>query len=95
MDRLRLRCYFAGQMTLAQFGLITGEHYATVSRQLARTRREVRTGVERELRESARLSEAEIARAFEFALDDPAELNLQEVFAMRVSRKNPTEERSK
>ena len=94
-DRLRLRSYYGAHMTLARIARITGEHEATVSRQLARTRREIRSEIERELRESARLSDAEIARAFEFALDDPGELNLHEAFGVRLDRKNTPEERSK
>ena len=33
-DRLRLACYYAQEMTLAQIGRLTREHEATVSRQL-------------------------------------------------------------
>ena len=43
-DRLRLACYYAQEMTLAQIGKLTREHEATVSRQLARTRRDSRRG---------------------------------------------------
>ena len=50
-DRLRLRSYHVSSLTLAQVGRITGEHEATVSRQLARTRRELRASAERWLRE--------------------------------------------
>src|SRR5262245_38804422 len=35
-DRLRLACYYAQDMTLAQIGRLVGEHEATVSRNLAR-----------------------------------------------------------
>ena len=38
-DRLRLACYYTEQLTLAQTGRVLGEHEATTSRQLARTRR--------------------------------------------------------
>ena len=44
-DRLRLSCYYAQQLTLAQTGSLLKEHEATTSRQLARTRRIVREGV--------------------------------------------------
>ena len=54
-DRLRLACYYAQEMTLAAIGKLTREHEATVSRQLARTRRAIREDVERRLRDRARL----------------------------------------
>ena len=38
-DRLRLGCYYAQQMTLAEIGRLLREHEATVSRNLARSRR--------------------------------------------------------
>ena len=41
-DRLRLRCYYAQQLTLAQTGRLLKEHEATTSRQLARTRKVIR-----------------------------------------------------
>ncbi len=52
-DRLRLACYYTQQLTLAQTGRVLGEHEATASRQLARTRREIRQAVERHLRDEA------------------------------------------
>src|SRR6186997_349652 len=50
-DRFRLACYYAEEMTLAEIGKLTREHEATVSRQLARTRKAIREDVERRLRE--------------------------------------------
>lgn len=84
-DRLRLRSYYALQLTLARIGRITGEHEATVSRQLSGTRRALRGGVERHLREQAQLTGAEVARALELALEDPGALDLEQVF----DRKEP------
>src|SRR5687767_6380953 len=49
-DRLRLRCYYAQQMTLAKTGALLKEHEATTSRQLARTRQGIREAVEQDLR---------------------------------------------
>ena len=63
-DRLRLGCYYGQDLTLAQIGRTLGEHEATVSRHLARARREIREHVERELRERERNSDPEIATAF-------------------------------
>jgi RNA polymerase sigma-70 factor, ECF subfamily len=79
-DRLRLRSYYAVDLTLAQIGRITGEHEATVSRHLTRTRRQLRDAATRQLREDSHLSDAEIARAFELALEDPGSLDLRHVF---------------
>lgn len=82
-DRLRLRSYHAAGLTLAQIGRITAEHEATVSRQLARTRRDVRAAAERWLRDQGRLDRAQVDRAFELALDDPERLDLERVFGRK------------
>jgi RNA polymerase sigma factor (sigma-70 family) len=89
-DRLRLACYYSQDLTLAQTGRMLGEHEATVSRQLARTRRKIRDAVERHLREDARLSEAEIAACFDSAVADPGALDVQALFG----RKNSAADRS-
>jgi RNA polymerase sigma-70 factor, ECF subfamily len=94
-DRLRLRSYYGAQLTLAEIGRITGEHEATVSRHLSRTRRHLRTAVEQRLREHNRLTEAQIARAFELVLEDPGGLNLQEVFDPAMDRKKSQPDRSR
>jgi RNA polymerase sigma-70 factor, ECF subfamily len=88
-DRQRLSCYYREQLTLAQTGRLLGEHEATVSRQLARTRRVLRGEIEARLRANG-LSPDEIAECFEAAVDDVGPLDLGEVFA----RKNPAAERS-
>jgi len=80
-DRLRLACYYAQEMTLAEIGRVLKEHEATVSRQLARTRQAVRGAVERQLREAARLGDAQIAACFESVSDDPGPLDVRELFA--------------
>jgi RNA polymerase sigma-70 factor len=82
-DRLRLRSYYVTQLTLAQIGRISGEHEATVSRHLTRTRRTLRETVERQLRDEAQLTPAQIARALELALEDPGGMDLQQVMAER------------
>jgi RNA polymerase sigma-70 factor (ECF subfamily) len=81
-DRLRLRCYYAQQLTLAQTGTLLKEHEATTSRQLARTRKMIREGVEQELR-SRGLKDAEIARCFECVAEDVGATNLDEVLGVR------------
>ena len=45
-DRLRLAYYYADDRTLAEIGRLLGEHEATVSRKLERTRGDVRARVE-------------------------------------------------
>ena len=77
-DRLRLACYYQRQLTLAATGRILKEHEATVSRQLARTRRVVREEIEREL-QRAGLSTTEIAEAFAAAASDAGTFDLQQV----------------
>jgi len=80
-DRLRLGCYYAEQLTLAEIGRLTHEHEATVSRQLARTRRALREHVERTLRHDRGLTDAEIVRCFEVVVEDAGPLNLDDVLA--------------
>jgi RNA polymerase sigma-70 factor (ECF subfamily) len=94
-DRLRLRSYHVAQLTLAQVGRITGEHEATVSRQLSRTRRRLRDGIARHLSQHAQLTDRQIARALELALDDPGGLDLQQVFDLAGDRKEALRDRSK
>ena len=69
-DRLRLAYYYVNDLTLAQIGKLLGEHEATVSRKLERTRREVRARVEASLREERKLSEAQLLQCFEYARDE-------------------------
>jgi RNA polymerase sigma-70 factor, ECF subfamily len=94
-DRLRLRSYYVIQLTLAEIGRITGEHEATVSRQLTRTRRTLREEMERALRETDRLTDAQVARALELAMDDPGSLDLQQALAESPPRKESPPDRSK
>jgi len=83
-DRLRLGCYYAQELKLAETGRILKESEATVSRQLARTRRALREKVERRLREDHRLSDAQIAECFETASDDPGPLDLRDMLGGSV-----------
>ena len=75
-DRLRLACYYAQEMTLAQIGKLTREHEATVSRQLAKTRRAIRGEVERRLETDQGFSPGEIAECFDSIVDDAGNLDL-------------------
>ncbi len=94
-DRLRLGCYYREDLTLAQTGRLLGEHEATVSRQLARTRKVIRAEVERQLRAEGGLSEPEIARCFECTIDDPGPLDVAELFSSSGARKDSDRGRSK
>lgn len=75
-ERLRLACYYVQQLTLAEIGRALGEHEATVSRQLARTRRAIRSDVERELRTEAGFTDMQIAECFSSIAADPGPLDL-------------------
>jgi RNA polymerase sigma-70 factor (ECF subfamily) len=86
-DRLRLTCYYAQDLTLAQIGRTLGEHEATVSRHLTRTRRAIRTAVEHDLADRERMGEAEIAECFASVLDDPGSLDLADLLETRQARK--------
>ena len=70
-DRLRLSYYYVQDLTLAQIGRLLGEHEATVSRRLERTRRELRKKVESTLAGAppagAGLSAAQLQLCFEYA----------------------------
>jgi RNA polymerase sigma-70 factor (ECF subfamily) len=81
-DRLRLGCYYAQQLTLAETGRLLKEHEATTSRQLARTRERIRGGVEEFLRDRG-LNDVQIARCFECATEDVGATNLEEILDVR------------
>ena len=100
-DRLRLACYYAQGLTLAEIGRALGEHEATASRHLARTRRTIRQSVEHYLQHQKRMSEAEIEECFSSVQVDAGPLDLTELFgkdagSIPVSyRKNSEDDRSK
>jgi RNA polymerase sigma factor (sigma-70 family) len=85
-DRLRLGCYYGQALTLAETGRVLGEHEATASRNLARTRKAIRAGVEAHLRNEAGLNDAQIARAFEVAAEDGRAMDLSDVLETGASR---------
>jgi RNA polymerase sigma-70 factor, ECF subfamily len=66
-DRLRLAYYYVEGLTLAEIGRLVGEHEATVSRKLERTRREIRKRVEGALRQDKKLSAAQLQLCYEYA----------------------------
>ena len=67
------------ELTLAETGRLLLEHEATVSRQLARTRRAIREDVERQLRAEAGMSEPQIAQCFHTVMEDPGPLDVGEM----------------
>jgi RNA polymerase sigma-70 factor len=79
-DRERLRLYYAAEETLAEIGRKLGEHESSVSRNLDRTRRELRQQVEQALRKgsssrdgrasAAGFSDAQIALCFAYASEE-------------------------
>ncbi len=93
-DRLRLGCYYAQEMTLAAIGRITGEHEATVSRQLARTRRDLRDAVETSLRATHGFGDREIAECFATVAADAGPIDLRDWLGPTGDRKNAGVDRS-
>jgi RNA polymerase sigma-70 factor (ECF subfamily) len=85
-ERLRLACYYAQELTLAQTARMLGEHEATASRQLARTRAAIRESVERHLREEG-LADVEIKRCFECVTEDAGPLDLRDMLDVGSGRK--------
>ncbi|MCU1240859.1 MAG: sigma-24, subfamily [Candidatus Acidoferrum typicum] len=79
-DKERLRLYYAAEQTLAEIGRKLAEHESSVSRNLDRTRRELRHHVEQALRtgsssldghkSGARLSDPQISLCFQYASED-------------------------
>jgi RNA polymerase sigma factor (sigma-70 family) len=87
-DRLRLACYYARGLTLSETGRILGEHEATSSRHLARTRKAIRRNVEQWLNRNGGLTDAEIARGFECVTDDVGPLDLREMMDVAERKKS-------
>jgi RNA polymerase sigma-70 factor len=69
-DKLRLCYYYVQELTLAEIAALVGEHESTVSRGLARARVKIRAVVERALRRTYHLSNDQINRCFEYAVED-------------------------
>ena len=69
-DKLRLSYYYVQELTLAEVAAMLGEHESTVSRKIASARVEIRHAVEAALRQEHGLSNDQIDRCFEFAVED-------------------------
>lgn len=92
-DRLRLGCYYAQELTLAETGRLLDEHEATVSRQLSRTRRVLRADVERELKAEHQLDEAQVVECFASVSDDAGTMDVSALLS--TDRKESPPARSK
>jgi RNA polymerase sigma factor (sigma-70 family) len=93
-DRLRLGCYYVQELTLADTGRLLKEHEATVSRQLAGTRRALREDVERQLRADPGLSDAQIEECFASASEEAGPLDLRQLLGDAAPRKKSPPDRS-
>jgi RNA polymerase sigma-70 factor (ECF subfamily) len=93
-DRLRLGCYYAEELTLAETGRVLLEHQATVSRQLARTRRAIRQDVESQLRAEGGMTEPQIAQCFHSVMEDPGPLDVRDMIDVGGERKKSEPDRS-
>ena len=78
-DRLRLASYYVQELTLAEIGRLLRESEASASRHLARTRRDIRADVERQLREESRLNDEQIAACLASVVEDPGPLDMKQV----------------
>lgn len=86
-DRLRLRYYYAQELTLAETGRLLGEHEASVSRHLASARKAIRRDLERQLHEAA-LGPDQIARCFESVAEDTGPLDLDSLLGEAAGARN-------
>jgi DNA-directed RNA polymerase specialized sigma24 family protein len=93
-DRVRLACYYAQGLTLAQTGRMLGEHEATTSRQLARTRKAIRETVEHHFRVEIGLTDAEITCCFECVTEDAGPLDLHDMLDVGSRSKESGPDRS-
>jgi RNA polymerase sigma-70 factor (ECF subfamily) len=95
-DRLRLACYYAQQLTLAQTGRMLGESEATSSRQLARTRAAIKTAIEHQLKADG-LTRVEIDECFASVSEDAGPLDLKLVIgdsAAHIGASTPSRKKS-
>lgn len=96
-DRLRLCYYHADEMTLAAIGRLLGEHEATVSRKLQRTRDQLKAAIDAVLTDELRLGPHERRACYEQAIElgrfDVARLRQEPVAA--EAGKNPPAVRSR
>jgi DNA-directed RNA polymerase specialized sigma24 family protein len=80
-DRLRLRCYYTQELTLAAIGKLLGEHEATASRQLTRVRKDLRQAVEGRMREAHGYAATPLAECLRLVMNDAGDLDLGTLLA--------------
>jgi RNA polymerase sigma-70 factor (ECF subfamily) len=68
-DRLRLAYYHADDLTLAAIGRLLGEHEATVSRKLQKTRDQLKAAIDEVLTRELRLGPEERRACYEHAIE--------------------------
>jgi RNA polymerase sigma-70 factor len=88
-DRERLELYYAREKTLAEIGRAMGEHESSASRNLERTRRQLRSSIEENLRCPPALSEAQIALCFQYAAED-SPIDFRQIFPEKSARRSDT-----
>jgi len=94
-DRLRLACYYAQNLTLAETGRLLAEHEATVSRHLTRARQAIREDVECQLDEAG-LDAATVDECFAAAVEEAGRFPVAEWLGSGdTGRKTGAAERSK
>jgi len=69
-DRMRMAYYYRHELSLKEIGRLMNEHESTVSRKLARTRDQLKSEIERRLRDIDRLSQEQIRLCYDFAAGD-------------------------
>jgi RNA polymerase sigma-70 factor, ECF subfamily len=69
-DRMRMAYYYRHELSLKEIGRLMNEHESTVSRKLARTRDQLKSEIERRLRDIDRLSQDQIRLCYDFAAGD-------------------------
>jgi RNA polymerase sigma-70 factor (ECF subfamily) len=93
-DRLRLKCYYAQDMTLAAIGKVLKEHEATVSRHLTRTRRAIREALEDVMQRDYGMDEAAMLECFASIVNDPGALDIADLVGTGPGSKNDGQDRS-
>ena len=78
-DRLRLRCYYVENMKLAAIGRLLNEHEATASRNLDRTRSELRSAVTVRLTTSEGFDARALAECLDSVMHDPGGIDINEL----------------
>jgi RNA polymerase sigma-70 factor len=91
-DRKRLELYYAREETLAEIGREFGEHESSVSRNLERIRRELRTKTENYLQRVYSMSDAQVALCLQYAAED-ALIDFRQLFPEKKSRETRSSRR--